>query len=230
MARIVLLLALALAACDVAAPVPAPPAGAELTARQAADAFLQVVQRVEPVAERECRKRTAGVNCDFRIAVDRNPRATANAFQSLDAAGRPVVVFTVGLIAEARNADEMAFVLGHEAAHHIAGHLERQAQDAAAGAAIFAGIVTLTGGSAREVAEAEQAGAIVGARSYSKEYELEADYLGTIIAAHAGYDPRQGAKYFTRIPDPGNRFLGTHPPNAARLDAVGAALRDLGRV
>lgn len=34
------------------------------------------------------------------------------------------------------------------------------------------------------------------------------------------YDPLRGAEFFTRIPDPGNRFLGTHPPNAARLETV----------
>ncbi|MGB0799102.1 MAG: peptidase M48, partial [Planktomarina sp.] len=33
-----------------------------------------------------------------------------------------------------------------------------------------------------------------------------------------------GAAYFTRIPDPGNRFLGTHPPNGARITTVRAAV------
>ena len=42
---------------------------------------------------------------------------------TLQAQGRPVIFFTLGLIADARNSDELAFVLGHEAAHHIAGHL-----------------------------------------------------------------------------------------------------------
>jgi Zn-dependent protease with chaperone function len=29
-----------------------------------------------------------------------------------------------------------------------------------------------------------------------------------------------GSAFFTKIADPGNTFLGTHPPNAARIDAV----------
>ena len=144
----------------------------------------------------------------------------ANAFQSLDENGRPVVTFTVALIAETRNADELAFVLGHEAAHHIAGHLARQRQNAAAGAIIFAELATLTGGTAADVASAQEIGAVVGARSYSKEFELEADQLGTIITYRAGYNPLIGAEFFARIPDPGNRFLGTHPPNAARMEMV----------
>ena len=60
----------------------------------------------------------------------------------------------------------------------------------------------------------------VGARSYSKNFELEADALGTIITARAGYDPLRGAEFFARIPDPGDKFLGTHPPNASGLDTV----------
>ena len=40
----------------------------------------------------------------------------------------------------------------------------------------------------------------------------------------AGYDPVLGATYFTRIADPGNKFLGTHPPNSARIAAVRAAV------
>ena len=40
----------------------------------------------------------------------------------------------------------------------------------------------------------------------------------------AGYDPVRGAAYFTRIPDPGNKFLGTHPPNASRIETVRQAV------
>ncbi len=65
-----------------------------------------------------------------------------------------------------------------------------------------------------------EVGAVVGSRAYSKEYELEADRLGTIITHLAGYDPLAGVEYFSRIPDPGNQFLGTHPPNRQRIELV----------
>ncbi len=219
----------ALAACDVApvgqlpAPqAPATPAESEpsRSAQQAARSFVQVVQTVEPVAERECRARTSGVNCDFNIVVDDRAGQPPNAYQTVDKRGRPIVAFTLALIADARNADELAFVLGHEAAHHIAGHITRQQQNAAAGAVIFTGLATLAGGGAEAVRSAQQLGAQVGARSYSKEFELEADALGTIITKRAGYDPIRGSQFFTRIPDPGDKFLGTHPPNAARVEIV----------
>jgi Zn-dependent protease with chaperone function len=216
-----------LAGCEVTTtPAPQAPGSIQQPSRGSGSAqmtksdFAAVVARVEPVAESVCRQSTRGVNCDFLIRVDPNPRAPANAYQSLDPSGRPVVTFTEGIIKGAQNRDELAFVLGHEASHHIQGHLARQAENAAAGAIIFAGLATLTGGNGAAVASAQELGAAVGARSYSKEFELEADRLGTVITHKSGYDPLVGAQYFTRIPDPGNRFLGSHPPNAARVEAV----------
>jgi Zn-dependent protease with chaperone function len=187
---------------------------------QAARAFAQVTARVEPIAERECRARTSGVNCDFRIVIDDRAGQPSNAYQFLDKNNRPVIAFTLKLIDEARNVDELAFVMGHEAAHHIGGHIARQQKNAVAGAVIFAGLATLTGASAAGVDEATKLGAQVGARSYSKDFELEADALGTVITHRAGFSPLKGAAFFTRIPDPGDRFLGTHPPNASRIQTV----------
>lgn len=190
------------------------------TSAQATRAFAQVTRRVEPVAERECLARTNGVNCDFRIVIDKRPRLPANAYQTLDESGRPIIGFTIALIEDARNEDELAFVMGHEAAHHVAGHIERQRENAEAGAIIFGGLASVSGGDAAAVETAIRIGQQVGARSYSKEFELEADALGTVITARAGYDPLKGAQFFNRIPDPGDRFLGTHPPNAQRLETV----------
>lgn len=212
----------AVAACDVTPVIMAEPAVStpQSYARTNARNFVQVVNTLEPVAERECRARTTNLNCDFNIVVDDRPGQPANAFQTLDQQGRPIIAFTLALIDDARNEDELAFVLGHEAAHHIAGHIARQQQNAVAGAVIFAGLATLSGGDANTVRSAQELGAQVGARSYSKDFELEADALGTIITQRAGYDPIRGAAFFTRIPDPGDRFLGTHPPNASRTETV----------
>ena len=51
-------------------------------------------------------------------------------------------------------------------------------------------------------------------------FELEADALGAEIALRAGFDPVRGAAFFNRLPDPGDQFLGTHPPTANRLAVV----------
>jgi predicted Zn-dependent protease len=172
------------------------------------------------VAEHECRVRTPQFNCDFRIVVDDRPGQPINAYQTLDRNGQPILAFTLPMIASVRNADELAFVMGHEASHHIAGHIPRQQQSAAAGALILGGIAAVTGAGQEAVDQAVRLGAGVGGRVFSKEYELEADALGTVIAHKAGYDPLRGVAFFSQIPDPGNRFLGTHPPNAQRIETV----------
>jgi predicted Zn-dependent protease len=196
-------------------------------AEAAAENFLTVVARVEPVAERYCRTMGAARNCDFRIVVDDRPGQPPNAFQTLDSRNRPVIGFTLALIADARNPDELAFVLGHEAAHHIAGHIPKR-QDQAMSGAILAGVLAQASGlSAEEVRAAQNLGAEVAARSYSKEFELEADALGAEIALNAGYDPVRGSGFFDRLPDPGDRFLGSHPPNAQRKALVAATVRRL---
>lgn len=203
------------------APPPQSAAGpARLDGSSASANFSTAVRRVEPVAEDLCRRRTSGINCDFRIQVDPNRNAPPNAFQSLDRSGRPVLTFTQALIADARNADEIAFVIGHESAHHIEQHIARQRQAASTGALVGGLIASVAGANASTTQEISRISAGVGARRFSKDHELEADALGTIITARAGYNPVRGAAFFTRIPDPGDRFLGTHPPNADRIDIV----------
>ncbi len=230
MRPILLALALLLSAC-AQAPIPggivrgplAPPRPQvdRVTLSSAVGNFAAVASRVEPAAENLCRRRAArGTECDFQIVVVRDPRLPPNAFQTVDARGRPVVGFTRALIAEARNADEIAFVMGHEAAHHIEGHIARQRQSALAGQALAGALAQMGGADERGVRRAAEIGLEVGARRYSKDFELEADALGTLITARAGFDPLRGAAFFNRLPDPGDRFLGTHPPNAARVAVV----------
>ncbi|CTQ33786.1 M48 family metallopeptidase [Jannaschia rubra] len=182
--------------------------------------FQAAVRRVEPAAETLCRQRAQAANCDFLIRIHPDPNAPPNAFQSLDPRGRPILTFTRSLIAETRNQDEIAFVIGHESAHHIEQHIARQQRSASTGALVGGLIASVAGADTATANEISRISAGVGARRFSKDHELEADALGTIITSRAGYDPVRGAAFFTRIPDPGDRFLGTHPPNASRIDVV----------
>ncbi len=222
MKKLVLLMVLVLAGCVHPQSAEKP---ANLTSSERAQInsaltrFESVLKRVEPVAEAECRRRTTDENCDYEIVVDDRLDRYPNAFQTEDKSGRPYIVFTVSLLRDVRNTDELALIMGHEAAHHIRGHLGKKQENAIAGAAIFGILGALAG------VDATQLGADIGSRTYSKEFELEADQLGTLITKRAGYDPLRGAEYFTRVPDPGNRFLGTHPPNAARIAAIHAAAK-----
>lgn len=230
-----LVAAVLLSACVPAgspAPMPAPvaaPGGIPdlLPPETAARNFVVVVSRLEPVIEQACVGMTRGVNCDFLIVVDDRPGQGPNAFQTLDQQGRPILGFTLPLIADARNPDEIAFVLGHEASHHILGHIP-QTQAHAEGAAIMAGVIAAASGASPQAAQQMQSvAATVGARRYAKEFELQADALGAEIAWRSGYDPVLGAGFFDRLPDPGDQFLGSHPPNALRKGAVAQVVERL---
>ncbi|MCC6008231.1 MAG: M48 family metalloprotease [Rhodobacteraceae bacterium] len=226
MRMVLLALALLLAGCvaplppSSTAPLPGS-AAARLSGDLAERNFVAVVARMAPVMRTTCEERLPPQRCDFQIFVDERPGLPVNALQTLDRAGNPVIVFTRSLIDDARNQDELAFVLGHEAAHHIAGHIPRQQAGAMAGALVFGTLAQLSGGAtAQSVDQAARLGAMLGARVYSREHELEADALGAVIAHRAGFDPVNGTRFFERIPDPGNQFLGTHPPHAERIAVV----------
>lgn len=193
-----------------------------------ADMVLAVVQDLEPVTERICLAQNPYRNCDFQMLVDDTPGSAANAYQTQDRRGRPLIAFTTAMLTTVENSDEFAFVLAHEASHHILGHLDRTRRNAQIGAEIFGGLAGVAGtGIPDDIQAARELGAEVAARAYSKEFELEADRLATRILMAAGYDPIRGAYFFSRLPDPGDRFLGTHPANRDRVAAVYQTVQDV---
>ncbi|WP_170769062.1 M48 family metalloprotease [Ruegeria lacuscaerulensis] len=196
--------------------------------RVEAATFQQISQRVGEQARVECLRRANVKNCDFATLVDLDPKAPANAFQTLDKNDQPVIIFTRAMIESAQNADELAFVMGHEASHHILRHIPRQSVNARESAEIFGDLARLAGAEGAAVEEAQKLGARVGTQVYVRDFELEADELGTIITFRAGYNPLIGAKYFDRLPDPEDSFLSTHPPNAKRVEVVKQTARGLG--
>lgn len=231
MHRFALLLVLLLAACGSSSVIAIPASEWQPSSsgqREKARVFEQVSHEIGDAAGRECRRRSRTANCDFVILVDLSSKAPANAFQTLDKNGQPLIIFTQQMIGSTQNADEMAFVMGHEAAHHILGHIARQAENAKESARIFGELARKQGEDDAGVERAQALGAEVGVQNYTREFELEADRLGTKITHSAGYDPLVGMAFFRRIPDPGDRFLATHPPNAKRVEAVLQTARQLG--
>lgn len=242
-------LALALAACGttyqtpvvgpVVVPTRAAPAAAEArrpVSRALAD-FRAVSPRVERAAETFCRQELAGRDpryCDFKIRLIEDRRAPPNAFQTLDRDGRPLIVVTATLLAETGSADEIAFVMSHEAGHHISDHLPKQRNSQMAGALILGTLASAIGGegaSQNSVRQAMNLGSFVGGRVYSQRFELEADVVGAYIAARAGYDPERGARIFTRpkLAQGDAGLLSTHPASPQRLATVQRTTADIRR-
>lgn len=199
---------------NVALPITAAPAGNRSLA-QGENLMREVAQRIEPIAESTCRQETgqSGDYCDFRFQIAQGDQP--NAFQTF-ADGHPVIVFNEAMLRTVRNANEVAFIMSHEAGHHIAGHLQRKQQQAGLGTLVGALGAGLLGADAQVGADL---GAQLGGRAYSQSFELEADVLGTYIAELAGYDPVDGAASFARFAG-SSSVLSTHPPGTQRYGTV----------
>jgi Zn-dependent protease with chaperone function len=203
---------------------------AQFSAFEAETTFENVRKRMEPLIRAECRRHTNGQSCRYRFEIDPNPNRSPNAYLRKNRSGEPVIGFTLALVREARNADEIALVMGHEAAHHIQDHLRRGGSDALNNALDAASAALMAGKSLSDVRKAQESGLRIGSRMNSKDYELEADQLGTLLTMQAGYDPILGMKFFDKIPDPGNKYLGSHPPHAKRLATIRAAHRKYAQI
>lgn len=209
--------------------------------RTAARRYERVISRVEPVAERFCQEQMAEIrpdyNCDVKIIVD-TEMPVRNAYQTKAPDGTPIIAFTIPMLLDARNDDEIAFVLGHEYGHHIATHLEKAEKQAVAGAVVMGTLMAAsqayatsnnpyryTGNDSRDIENAMTVGYAIGDRAFSQSYELESDVIATHLTRAAGYDPVKGARYFARPEDAKTEtdklsFWGTHPPSEKRLALV----------
>lgn len=215
----------------------AKPLASPTSDRAAVSRFDRVVRRVKPVAMAFCETQVAsGETCDLPIIIDHEMKVV-NAYQTKNASG-PFIAFSVPLLKTVRNDDELAFVLGHEYAHHIAGHLRKGEQQALAGALVMGTITAAAQAYAssnnpyaytdtyqQELDRNMELGAALGQKAYGQTYELESDVVATYIARSAGYDPVKGARFFA-IPAEAKTTAGvlsvwgTHPPNETRLGTV----------
>lgn len=156
--------------------------------------------------------RVAGFRWDFKVAE-------SNEVNAWCMPGGKVVFYT-GILPICQDADGIAVVMGHEVAHAIARHgNERMSQ----------GLLVQTGGMALDFATANQSaemrtlfgqayglGATVGAiLPFSRLHESEADEMGLIFTAMAGYDPAKAVPFWQRMSQLGGQrppeFLSTHP-------------------
>jgi predicted Zn-dependent protease len=139
--------------------------------------------------------------------------------------GGKVAVYT-GIFKVAKTEDDLAIVIGHEVAHVAAGHgNERVSQQmlAAGGAlALQIGTSDMDSADRNMLLAAYGAGTTVGViLPYSRYHESEADEIGLIYAAKAGYDPRAAVGFWERMSAQGGgappEFLSTHPSGSTRV-------------
>lgn len=185
----------------------------------AAERVARVGARIAEASARRYPQAVAGF--EWRFALVDSPEVNAWMLP-----GGKSAVYT-GLLGVATTDDELAVVMGHEAAHAIARHgAERISRGMAAqlilGAAGASGEVD-----PRLVEITAVAYGALGETAFSRGEESEADRIGLLIAADAGYDPRAATGFWRKMGAIGGgrppELLSTHPSDetrARRLEAL----------
>ena len=139
--------------------------------------------------------------------------------------GGKIVVYT-GLLKLTASDDELAAVVGHEVAHAVAKHSnERMSQQMLTqyGAIALGEAISGTSQMVQAVANTVYGlGAEYGVMlPYSRKHEYEADRMGMIFMAMAGYNPEKAITFWTKMASAsGNstpEILSTHPNDANRI-------------
>ncbi len=186
----------------------------------------RVAQRVIEAAKRSKYAEMAK-QFEWEVTVIKDDK-TMNAFAL---PGGKIAVYT-GIFPVAKNEAGLAAVMGHEVVHALARHgTERMSQNIVAQIGLEAANIALgaSGGSpllSQGAMAALGAGVQVGVLlPFSRAHESEADYIGLLLAAQAGYDPREAPRLWERMEQLSSgkspsEFLSTHPSHGTRIQQL----------
>lgn len=168
-------------------------------------------------AEKKASKDLEGYQWTFNV-VDEN---TINAWCM---PGGKVVVYT-GLLPVTQTEEALAIVMGHEIAHAVARHGNQRMSQ---GLLVQFGGTVLSAATAQNSALTQQlfqqaygVGTALGTLKYSRGDETEADKMGLVFAAMAGYNPEVAISFWERMAASGGQkppeILSTHPSDETRI-------------
>jgi predicted Zn-dependent protease len=141
-----------------------------------------------------------------------------------------LIVVYEGLLPVTQDEASLAIVMGHEIAHAVAKHSAeqlstqiRQQQGLEIGTAI-AGALGMGQKTQSIVQTVAALNFNFGNLKYSRDHENEADHMGLIFAAMAGYDPQVAVKFWQRMSAASTNqtaeFLSDHPSDATRIKNI----------
>jgi len=139
--------------------------------------------------------------------------------------GGKMVVYTA-ILPVAMSDAGLATVMGHEISHALAHHgAERMAQTNIANIGLIsagAAMGDMDRGQRQSLMSVLNAGAKFGILGYSRGHESEADHMGLLLMAAAGYDPRESLEFWRRMSAAAGgtsppEFVSTHPSHGTRI-------------
>ncbi|HJT46284.1 MAG TPA: M48 family metallopeptidase [Chthoniobacterales bacterium] len=165
----------------------------------------------------------AGKDFDWQVSVVQSPQVNAFCLP-----GGKIVVYT-GILPVANSEAALATVLGHEMAHatsrHGAQRVFEQNLSQTAMAGLAGSLSDMDYEKQRAVMSAFGAGAQYGVlMPFSRNHESEADHIGLIYMARAGYDPHQAIAFWQRMERMSSQqapeFLSDHPSHGTRIQQL----------
>lgn len=194
------------------------------------------VEPVQQVAERiiEMAKQSKyaekAKTFQWEVAVIKDDR-TRNAFAL---PGGKIAVYT-GIFPVAKNTAGLAAILGHEVVHALAEHgTERMGQGLLAQIGLIGTSIALQSqGVSPTASQASMTALGLGTQvgillPFSRKHESEADYIGLLLSAQAGYPPEEAVHVWERMGEGGgeqpSEFLSTHPGHGTRIKDLNKAM------
>lgn len=140
------------------------------------------------------------------------------------------VAFYTGILPVCMDERGIAVVMGHEVAHAIARHGNERMSE---GLAIQLGGIALAEALQKEPQKTQALflqsygiGSSLGTLAFSRKNESEADKMGLVFMAMAGYDPNYAVEFWKRMAAQGGQkpleFLSTHPSDERRISDIQA--------
>lgn len=174
------------------------------------DMVERVMQRLAAVAD------DAGYVWEVELIRDEK---TVNAFAL---PGGKMAVYS-GILPVCQDETGLAVVMGHEIGHVVARH-GTQRMTSALGTELVLSLANLG-----DYAELARVGSeYFVQRPFGRQHESEADEIGLVYMARAGYDPREALRFWTRMKASSGggppEFLSTHPSHQTRIERLEAQL------
>lgn len=185
------------------------------------------LELVRGVAERLARAVGPSADFEWEVVLIRSDQANAFCLP-----GGKIAIYT-GILPHTRTEAGLAAVMGHEMAHAIARHgSQRLLQNSVAQTVMVGAQLSLSDldwEKRRLVIAALGAGAQFGVLlPFSRSHETEADEMGLLYMARAGYPPAEAIEFWRRMQEAGGQkppeWMSTHPADDTRISNLRAWL------